>query len=181
VWVPLEPIGMERARLSGGHVSDGHPAAGVPVEAAVGGAPVGAGGEALPGGRGRVLVVEDGVDNQRLISHVLRRAGYAVEMMVDGESGVERMRAGFAVDGEGVIPDVVLLDMQLPGIDGDVVAAEIRGMGYHGPVIALTAQAMAGDRERFLAAGCDEYMSKPFVPARLIEMIGSVIRSRRAA
>lgn len=181
VWVPLEPIGRERARLSGGHGSEGNRAAGVPIEAAAGGAPAGAGGETSPGDRCRVLVVEDGVDNRRLISHVLRRAGYAVEMMVDGESGVERMRAGLAVDGEGVVPDVVLLDMQLPGIDGDVVAAEIRGMGYRGPVIALTAQAMAGDRERFLAAGCDEYMSKPFVPAQLIELIGSVIMSRRAA
>ena len=183
VWLPLEAESEERIGSPDGEWAwaSANPGSQPSLPIAAGSVSSEQDGSGERDDRVRVLVVEDGLDNQRLIRHVLTRAGFAVEMLDNGEAGVELMQAAMLSDGGGDLPDVVLLDMQLPGIDGDEVARELRTMGYRGPVIALTAQAMAGDRERFLAAGCDEYMSKPFNPAALIALVTESAAGRRAA
>jgi CheY-like chemotaxis protein len=103
-----------------------------------------------------IAVVEDNADNRLLLQAIL---GDEFEL-VEYENGTDAL-AGIAANR----PDLVLLDISLPGMDGNEILAEIRrdGRMRHLPVIALTAHAMAGDRERFLAAGFDDYITKPIV------------------
>jgi CheY-like chemotaxis protein len=104
----------------------------------------------------RITVVEDNPDN-RLLLQVLLGDRYEVTEHADGFEAVARIPLA--------PPDVVLLDISLPGLDGPAVLKQLRANPAlaHIPVIALTAHAMAGDRERFLAAGFDDYVSKPIV------------------
>ncbi len=105
----------------------------------------------------RILLVEDGPDNQRLISHVLRRAGAIVTLASNGVEGVEAF--------ESVVKTepfhVVLVDIQMPQMDGHEATRRLRARGYETPIIALTAHAMAGDRTACVQAGCDSYLTKP--------------------
>lgn len=128
--------------------------------------------------RGRVLLAEDGPDNQRLIRHILTRAGLSVDIVGDGESALNSITRAH---GEGRPYQVLLLDMQLPRMDGYEVAGRLRESGFPGRVVALTAHAMLGDREKCLNAGCDEYLSKPFRPAELIALLERCLAERRAA
>ncbi|MCC6677998.1 MAG: response regulator [Phycisphaerales bacterium] len=116
----------------------------------------------------RVLLAEDGPDNQRLITHYLRRGGIAVEVVDNGAAAVEHALAAAAA---GRAFDVVLMDMQMPGLDGYSATGLLREKGYRGPIIALTAHAMDGDRERCLRSGCDEYLTKPVNAAALVETV----------
>lgn len=109
-------------------------------------------------GPAKILLVEDGVDNQRLISLYLRKAGLTVAIAENGRDGFEKLRLGHE---RGTPYDLVLMDMQMPVMDGLTATGLIRKHGYTTPVIALTANSMAGDRERFIAGGCDDYLSKP--------------------
>lgn len=127
---------------------------------------------------GRVLLVEDGPDTQKLVMHLLGRVGLEVELAVDGLAGVEAVERSM---GEGMPFDVVLLDMQLPKLDGYGVARELREMGYPGWVVALTAHAMMGDRKKCIAAGCDAYLSKPFNPDELIGTVRQILETAKAA
>jgi len=124
-----------------------------------------------PGGRAiRVLLAEDGADNQRLITHILHKAGFEVEVVGNGREAVEAATAAASAD--GVRPfDVILMDMQMPEMDGYTAASALRAAGYAGPIIALTAHAMRGDREKCLAAGCDEYATKPIHRNGLLDLI----------
>ncbi|MBX3357855.1 MAG: response regulator [Phycisphaeraceae bacterium] len=108
-----------------------------------------------------VLLADDGADNRRLISHVLKRAGARVTVVEDGRQAVEAALAGAF--------DVVLLDMQMPVLDGYHAARELRAAGYTRPVVAITAHVLADERDRCLGAGCDDYLTKPIDRRRLLE------------
>ena len=117
----------------------------------------------------KILLVEDNEMNRDMLSRRLTRRGYEVAIAVDGEQGLVMARSEK--------PALILMDMSLPGIDGweatrQIKAApETRGI----PVIALTAHAMAGDRERAIAAGCDDFDTKPVDLNRLLEKIETLL------
>ena len=114
----------------------------------------------------RILLVEDHEEIWDFLSRRLRRRGHEVLLAMDGETAVEMARRE--------CPDIVLLDMNLPVMDGWTAAGLIKAGTPPGgaiPIIALTAHAMAGDRERTLAAGCDDYHPKPVDFTRLLQQI----------
>lgn len=116
----------------------------------------------------RVLVVEDGPDNQRLLGHVLRRAGCTYEVVDNGLRCLERMAAS---------PrdfDVVLMDVQMPVMDGLTATARLRQSGCTVPIVALTANAMMSDRQACLSAGCDHFLTKPIDRRELMRVLGGV-------
>ncbi len=115
-----------------------------------------------------VLLVEDGPDNQRLIAHFLRVAGASVTIRENGRLAVE---TALAARDRGEAFDVILMDMQMPVMDGYEATAQLRGNDYAGPIIALTAHAAEGSRERCLRAGCDAYATKPIDRKKLVQVI----------
>jgi signal transduction histidine kinase/CheY-like chemotaxis protein len=106
----------------------------------------------------RVLLAEDGRDNQLLIGSLLRRAGATVTIVGDGRAAVAR---ALDADRDELPYDLVLMDIQMPVLDGHAATRALRARGYRHRIVALTASAMAGDRERALAAGCDGFLAKP--------------------
>jgi CheY-like chemotaxis protein len=112
-----------------------------------------------------VLYIEDNFHNRRIVRKILQSRGYTLIEAEDGISGLAMVRE--------LKPPLILLDIGLPGMDGLELLAhvkadeEVRNI----PVIALTASAMRGDRERFLAAGCDDYISKPVQALELLEKV----------
>jgi signal transduction histidine kinase/HPt (histidine-containing phosphotransfer) domain-containing protein len=115
--------------------------------------------------RGRVLVAEDGSDNRRLLALHLRNAGAEVELANDG---LAALRLATAAAAAGHPFALVLMDMQMPELDGYAATARLRAEGYRGPIIALTAHAMAGDRDKCLRAGCDDFAAKPISQRALL-------------
>ncbi|HEB51991.1 MAG TPA: response regulator [bacterium] len=113
----------------------------------------------------RVLLVEDGPDNQRLIAHLLRKAGCTVDIAENGAVCLDRM-----ADPEQAF-DIVLMDMQMPVMGGIEATRMLRERGVTTPIIALTANAMASDEEACRAAGCDGFLTKPIDRRRLLEAI----------
>src|SRR3954462_13845441 len=113
----------------------------------------------------RILYVEDNFQNKRLVKKILNSKGYEVIEAEDGLQGVAlaaRER-----------PDLILMDINIPGIDGMEATSRLKSSPDLSPIpiIALTANAMRGDRERIMAAGCDEYLQKPIDNAKLVEIV----------
>ncbi len=117
----------------------------------------------------KVLVVEDNEMNRDMLSRRLQRRGYEVVVSIDGEDGVNKARSES--------PDIILMDMDLPILDGWAATQMLKASPdtQSIPVIALTAHAMAGDREKALDAGCDDYDTKPVEFARLIQKIETLL------
>ena len=117
----------------------------------------------------KVLLVEDNEMNRDMLSRRLERRGYEVVLAEDGDQGLQR-----ATDTR---PDLILLDMSLPGADGWEVARRLKADPATATIsiIALTAHAMAGDRERALEAGCDDYDTKPIELPRLLDKMSTLL------
>ena len=113
----------------------------------------------------RVLLVDDGRDNQRLIGLYLKRAGATVSAAADGLAAVEAVAEA---EQSGKSFDLILMDMLMPVMDGYTATQSLRGQGCAIPIVALTANAMSGDRNKCLEAGCDDYLSKPVAPRDLV-------------
>lgn len=119
----------------------------------------------------RILLVEDNEMNRDMLSRRLKKRGYEVIMAFDGKQGVEMAGAE--------MPDLILLDMSLPVMDGWEAARHLKGNEATSgiPIIALTAHAMTGDRDKAINAGCDDYDTKPVDLARLLDKISSFLGS----
>jgi CheY-like chemotaxis protein len=120
-------------------------------------------------GTKRVLYVEDNFQNKRLVRKILVAKGYEV---VEAEDGLQAVEVAHRER-----PDLILMDINIPGIDGMEATARIKAISELSriPVIALTANAMVGDREKFMAAGCDGYLPKPINNAILVETVKKYI------
>lgn len=117
----------------------------------------------------KILLVEDNEMNRDMLSRRLGRRGYEVAVAVDGQAALDQVGAA--------PPDLILLDMSLPVVDGWEVAQRVKSEPSSAkiPIIALTAHAMAGDRERALQAGCDDYDTKPIDLPRLLAKIEALV------
>lgn len=124
-----------------------------------------------------VLLAEDSPDIQGFVSLLLQRGGARVVTVADGQAAVD---AALAAKENGHSFDVVLMDMQMPVLDGREAASHLRAAGYLAPIVALTASSMSGDRERCIAAGCDDYLSKPIQVATLMEKVATFRREGEA-
>ncbi len=117
----------------------------------------------------RILLVEDHQEIWDFLSRRLKRRGHEVLVATDGQQGLDRALSDN--------PEIILLDMNLPVLDGWTVASRLKASSQaaHTPIIALTAHAMSGDREKAIAAGCDDYHPKPVDFSRLLEQIEALV------
>jgi len=117
----------------------------------------------------KILLVEDNEMNRDMLSRRLKKKGFEVEIAVDGQEGVDKAKS--------ISPDLILMDLSLPVLDGWGATKAIKANPETSsiPIIALTAHAMAGDREKAMEAGADEYDTKPIELKRLISKINSFI------
>ncbi len=121
----------------------------------------------------RVLIADDGEENRWLLGVHLKNAGATVETAVDGKRAVDKVAGGPF--------DAVVMDMQMPEMDGYTATRTLRGRGFAGPIVAFTAHAMSGDRDKCLAAGCDGYEAKPINAKRFVATLVSLLATRSRA
>lgn len=117
----------------------------------------------------RILYIEDNFQNKRLVRKILKSRGYTVLEADDGYTGIEMAK--------NEMPDMIFMDINIPGIDGIEATQIIKSDPSTAsiPIIALTANAMRGDRERFIAAGCDDYRPKPISTSDLLDVVQQYI------
>jgi two-component system sensor histidine kinase/response regulator len=124
-------------------------------------------------GSGRILVVEDNRVNQKVVTAVLRKRGYVIELANDGREALEKLETGGDFD-------LVLMDVQMPGLDGleatRLIRQDLRWKAL--PIVAMTAHAMTGDKERCLEAGMNDYISKPVHPSHLLNTVSEHLANR---
>ncbi len=116
----------------------------------------------------RVLVVDDRRDVRHISQHFLEKAGATVATAEDGQQGID---TALAAQNSGHPFDLIVMDMQMPTLDGMQATAELRSAGFEMPIIALTADAMKGDREKCLNGGCDDYLTKPIDHVKLVGIV----------
>ena len=123
----------------------------------------------------RILVVEDNEENRDSLSRRLQRRGFEVLIAENGLTGVAKAKTE--------LPDLILMDMNMPELDGWEATGQIKAFPALAdvPVIALTAHAMSGDRERALAAGCSDYHTKPIEFSKLLSQIEAILQDRNGA
>jgi two-component system, cell cycle response regulator len=123
----------------------------------------------------RILVIEDSPENLELMSYLLQAFGHVALRAADGEQGLEIARRE--------MPDLIVCDIHLPKVDGYEVARQLKRCPVQCsiPLIAVTALAMVGDRDKVLAAGFDGYIAKPIVPKRFVEQVEAYLRGRAAS
>src|SRR5580658_6244209 len=121
----------------------------------------------------KILIVEDNEMNRDMLSRRLERKGYSITMAVDGGAGVEK-----AIE---EVPNLILMDMSLPVLDGWEATRRVKAnpITQRIPVIALTAHAMTGDRDKAMEAGCDDYDTKPIDLPRLLDKIDCLLNGKR--
>jgi len=119
----------------------------------------------------RILVIEDNEQNRYLVTFLLERSGYHVSSAADGAQGIAAARAS--------VPTLILLDIQLPAMDGYAVARALREIEslQRTPIVAVTSYAMPGDREKALAAGCTGYIEKPINPETFVAEMELALRA----
>ena len=115
--------------------------------------------------KGKILVIEDNEQNLYLVRFILEKSGYEIIAAPDGKSGIEMASL--------LHPDLILLDIQLPVMDGYAVARNLRQNSVlaRTPIVAVTSYAMAGDREKVMAAGCNGYIEKPIDPDTFVDQV----------
>lgn len=120
----------------------------------------------------KILLVEDNEMNQDMLSRRLEKKGFSVEIAVNGEEGIQKAHTS--------CPDLILMDMTLPIVDGWEATRQLKAdeKTKNIPIIALTAHAMSGDREKALKAGCDDYDVKPVEMVRLMEKIEKYMKKK---
>jgi CheY-like chemotaxis protein len=118
----------------------------------------------------RILLAEDGPDNQRLIMFLLKKAGANIELAENGKLALDR---ALQTRDEGTPFDVILMDMQMPVMDGYTTTRKLREADYEQPILAITAHAMDVDRSKCIDAGCDDYMTKPIDREKLIALVAN--------
>ncbi|HMG53948.1 MAG TPA: response regulator [Kofleriaceae bacterium] len=120
----------------------------------------------------RILIVDDNATNLKLVAYLMRNHGYTVETALDAESAIDSIRINR--------PDVILMDIQLPGIDGLELTRRLKADGATRDIVivAVTAYAMKGDQAKALAAGCDDYITKPIDTRTLPETIARHLAKR---
>jgi CheY-like chemotaxis protein len=122
----------------------------------------------------RILMAEDNVINQKVGKLILQRAGFNIDLVADGSEALEAHRANPY--------DLILMDCQMPTMDGFEACRQIRQLTHMQPVIiAVTANALVGERERCLNAGMDDYLSKPFQAEQLVAVVRKWIAARRGS
>lgn len=121
-----------------------------------------------------ILLIEDNQHNQTVFSAVLQHHEHRVTLANDGEEALEIL--------QDMVPDLIVLDLSLPKVDGWTVAKKVRTSSASAlqnvPIIAVTAHAMRGDKQRAMEAGCSAYLSKPISPRELARKVGSMLRSK---
>jgi len=119
----------------------------------------------------KILLCEDNPDNQRVISFILKKAGWKIDLAENGQIALELVR--------NRSDDLILMDMQMPAMDGYETSRELRARGIDLPVLAVTANAMSEDSGKCLEAGCDDYLSKPIDPTSLVRIVEKLMSDRR--